>query len=334
MTGEYEVEISTRNIGYKFTIRRNITIIQGDSATGKTQLISLLDSYKKSGLDSGIVIKSKVNCVHINIEYWEMQVKELKNCIIFIDEGESCLIDDKFASAIKHTDNYYVIITRDSLCMLPYSIKEIYGMRKSKKYSTSEKVYNELHELYGGTGTRPLPKPDVIITEDSKSGFDFFSKVCKDNNIIIDTANGRDNIPDVIDSGRFKGKRVLIIADGAAFGCAMEKAMISLEKHLNYTLYLPESFEYLLLNSGIFRDKEVDEALQHPYDYADSTKFFSWERYFTYLITEACKRIPNTHIVYTKSRLNNYFLQDSIVDKVMNSIGILELNRDIDADDR
>lgn len=328
MIGEYEVEISDRHIGYKFTVKRNITIIRGDSGTGKTQLIRLLDLYDRD--KKAVTVKCKLTCVHLSYKGWKSELQSLHKCLVFIDETDSCLRDNTFESTIKHTDNYYVIVTRKPLGGLPYSIKEVYEMRKSKKYSTAEKVYNELHELYGGTGTRPLPKPDVIITEDSNSGFDFFSKVCKDNDIVIDKADGRDNIPSIIKNNEFKNKRVLIIADGAAFGCAMDKALKNLKQHLNYTLYLPESFEYLLLNSGIFRDKEVDEALKHPYDYADSTKFFSWERYFTYLITEACKNIPNTHITYTKSRLNNYFLQDSIVDKVIDSIEILELNGDTD----
>ena len=40
MTGKYEIRIENRSLVYEFTIRRNITVIRGNSATGKTTLIS------------------------------------------------------------------------------------------------------------------------------------------------------------------------------------------------------------------------------------------------------------------------------------------------------
>ena len=39
MKGSFEVIVKNRRIQYKFTICRNITILKGDSATGKTTLI-------------------------------------------------------------------------------------------------------------------------------------------------------------------------------------------------------------------------------------------------------------------------------------------------------
>lgn len=36
---------------------------------------------------------------------------------------------DDFAAAIRQTDNYYVIVTREGIPSLPYSVDEIYGIR-------------------------------------------------------------------------------------------------------------------------------------------------------------------------------------------------------------
>ena len=38
MIGKYELEITTRRVDYKLTLERNITILRGNSATGKSTL--------------------------------------------------------------------------------------------------------------------------------------------------------------------------------------------------------------------------------------------------------------------------------------------------------
>ena len=42
MKGRYRVIVQNNRLHYDFEIKRNITIIQGDSATGKTTLINML----------------------------------------------------------------------------------------------------------------------------------------------------------------------------------------------------------------------------------------------------------------------------------------------------
>ena len=45
MKGKYSVFVQNNRLRYEFTISRNITIIRGDSATGKTTLLDLLNAY-------------------------------------------------------------------------------------------------------------------------------------------------------------------------------------------------------------------------------------------------------------------------------------------------
>ena len=47
---------------------------------------------------------------------------------------------EEFASAIRNSDNYFVLITRENLYNLPYSVEEIYGMHSSGKYQNTKKV--------------------------------------------------------------------------------------------------------------------------------------------------------------------------------------------------
>ena len=54
MTGKYDIEIYNKRVHYHLTVKRNITVIQGDSATGKTELLRMISDYENNGISSGI----------------------------------------------------------------------------------------------------------------------------------------------------------------------------------------------------------------------------------------------------------------------------------------
>ena len=56
MRGIYEVVVQNNRVQYKFAIRRNLTILRGDSATGKSMLIDLIAQYVRDGENSGVVL--------------------------------------------------------------------------------------------------------------------------------------------------------------------------------------------------------------------------------------------------------------------------------------
>lgn len=72
---------------------------------------------------------------------------------------------------------------------------------------------------------------------------------------------------------------MVIIADGAAFGSEMEKVTNLIRGHQEIVLYLPESFEWLILKANLVEDKEISLVLNAPEDYIESEKYFSWERF-------------------------------------------------------
>ncbi len=49
MKGSIDVLVKNARIQYKSTINRNITILKGDSATGKTTLIDMIANYQQIG---------------------------------------------------------------------------------------------------------------------------------------------------------------------------------------------------------------------------------------------------------------------------------------------
>ena len=114
---------------------------------------------------------------------------------------------------------------------------------------------------------------------------------------------------------------MLVVADGAAFGCEMEKIMQLIRLGRRIILYLPESFEWLVLKSGIIEDSEIKAILEQPYLFIDSKAFFSWERFFTSLLIDKSK---DTFLRYNKKSLNKAYLQERIKGKIIGLVPIKE----------
>ena len=62
MKGSYEIVVRNRRVQYKFTVRRSVTVLCGDSATGKTTLIGTIADYQRTGEQSGITLQSEKRC--------------------------------------------------------------------------------------------------------------------------------------------------------------------------------------------------------------------------------------------------------------------------------
>ena len=79
LRGSYDVVINNRRLQYKFTIRRNITVIRGQSATGMTTLVDMIRDCNESGIDSGVTISCDRECVALSGRKWEREIAELRN---------------------------------------------------------------------------------------------------------------------------------------------------------------------------------------------------------------------------------------------------------------
>lgn len=158
-----------------------------------------------------------------------------------------------------------------------------------------------------------------MLVEDSNSGFDFFSGVCKQTATCI-SANGKSNIFKILQ--QYRHEKILVIADGAAFGCEMERVMQLIKGGRKVVLYLPESFEWLVLSSGIFDDAEIKSILANPSEYVDSKHFLSWERFFTNVLME---KSNGTYLQYNKRNLNRAYLQEKNKNKIIEVMKPLEL---------
>lgn len=323
MKGKYRITVQNKRIRYDFELKRNITIIRGDSATGKTALIDMVREFYQNGADGGVELKCERVCVVLEGRNWEVLLAGIHESIVFIDEGNDFVASKDFAARIQNSDNYYVIVTRERLSTLPYSVEEIYGIRDSGKYGSLKRTYNQLYHLYSQDMLRDFVVPHVVITEDSNSGYQFFKYICEKNGQECVSANGKSNIFQVLASQ--KSDKVLVIADGAAFGPEMEKLMRLIKIDDRFTLYLPESFEWLILNSGLITDSKLNAILENPQDYIESSNYFSWEQFFNHVLVQ---KTNNNYLKYNKRSLNPVYLQDNIVKKILDSVDKIKFSEE------
>ena len=304
MKGRHTLRVQSAHLRYDMTFTRSLTVIQGDSATGKTTLVDMIQEYLLNGSDTGISLVCDCPCRVLAGNTWKEQLAGIENSIVFIDEGNRFVASAEFAKMIKGSDNYYVIVTREALDNLPYSVTEIYGIKSSGKYGFLEPVYHEMYRIYG---EQPLSGSDVIITEDSNSGYDFFSGF----HVSCRSAGGAGNVFSLLQE--LSGE-ITVIADGAAFGSQMGRVHKLVERRAGVRLYLPESFEWIILSAGILDDHEIREILEKPYAYIDSKDFFSWERFFTALLVDKSRK---TWYEYSKHKLNPVYLQGKCRNQIL-----------------
>ena len=159
MKGTHKVSVRAKRVRFDFELHRNLTILQGDSATGKTTLIDMIQQYLDNSSGSSITVNCDKKCFVLSGALWKGQLEQVQDGIVFIDEGNEFIFSDEFAEAIRGTDNYYVIVAREGLPALPYSVEEIYGIRTSGRYGKLKQTYNEFYHIYGRTSPAEAVHP-------------------------------------------------------------------------------------------------------------------------------------------------------------------------------
>ena len=297
------VRISDQRVRYSFELVRNITIVRGNSGTGKTTLFDMVSAYTRLKERSGVHIVCGKSCVALHADLdWQARLGGIHDSIVFIDEDAEYISSHAFASAIRHTDNYYVIFCRDSLHELPYSVEEIYEIKTSNRLHTFRKMYRR-REDYVYAMAEGKARPVALLTEDSHAGYQFYQHYYDGTSVSCYSAGSNSGIFTWLENHFAEG--VFVIADGAAFGSEMNRVM-ELQRRFpdKITVCLPESFEWLILKSGLLDIPGLQEMLVDPSGSIDSQRYFSWENFFEdYLI----RQTAGTHYAYSKSELHSFY---------------------------
>ncbi|MCR5607366.1 MAG: ATP-binding protein [Treponema sp.] len=330
MKGVLHIEVSNRHAKYTFDLKRNITVVCGDSGSGKTTLYRMVRSFYELGISSGVkwTCSGEKKCAVISDpNFWESNLKEIKNSVIFIDEGYNFVLSEDFAKLIKESNNYYVFFNREKLSQLPYSVEEIYQIKTSgKKNHSFVKIFDSnKNHIYTSNSLNKKFFYDTVVVEDSKAGYEFYQAYFDGEKVVCKTSESKSKLNKwVKDYSELNSeKKLLVIADGAAFGSEMNRFMEiykASKNSLNITLCLPESFEWLILKSGLLHQEDINEILENPSDYIESKEFFSWEQFFTHLLVERTKELSYMRYNENKSNLADFYKKKENAEKIIAEI--------------
>lgn len=279
MKGRFSLEIESRKVIYQLDIERKVTVIKGNSGTGKSSMIRILSDYVELGKDSGVRIRKSSDYeikILENRSDWPRDLEQAHNTVIFVDEDVRYLYEKHFQTMFQTADCYIVIISRSGMFQqLPYAISSIYELRTQKSGKMS---LVRMYRIY--QKKLDEAKASFAITEDSNAGYEMMRKIftCP-----VESAGGNSNVLYCLSKNLMTSGEISVIVDGAAFGGYISAVMKLAGIRNNVTVIAPESFEYLLLKTSAFQRFLTDE-LEYTWKYCDSRLYLTWERYFTDLL--------------------------------------------------
>lgn len=295
MTGAVTVCVKTPRVEFDLVFDRNISVIRGFSGTGKSLLCDLLQRAAdgEDGIDvtvstkKGYIVMPAVTENSTTVQNWKDIIAKASDTIIFIDEMCDCLRSGVFSNWIQGTTNYYVIVSRKLHSELPYSIDAVYYFDDSQISIKRNRITNK--ELY--TESTYSFSPSLVVTEDAGSGLYFFNKLFT---VPIESSKSKTRVVKKAQTLAKQGNNnVIFIVDNAAFGDTFD----TLCRYLNssgmvYGIYAPESFEWLLLHSIVFKKCQgINEILNNYLDIIDWSKYFSAERFFIDILEKYSKEL-------------------------------------------
>lgn len=295
MTGDRNLVLITPNVEYNVHLRNKYTILLGNGASGKTAFRDFMlettsiqsvydeDSNLESDFDRIVVVDSDL----------DLEVAlGLDNTLCIIDEDFSYSVR-KHLEGIRKSNNFFLIISREVQINLSYGIYDVIEFRTERlgngKYRTFSCPYAEF--------TQSVIDPDLCIIEDSSSGYNFYKNTL---NVKCVSAKFKTRVPKLVSKNL--NKTLLVIIDEVGFGYEFYIIYRKLlESDIN-TVYFwcPYSFEYILLNSGLFQ--KFNNNIDNPYSSCDFSRYSTVEVFIEKYLTSVLKDIG-----YEYSKSSNVF---------------------------
>ena len=182
------------DIKYSITLNNILTVIVGDSSTGKTKLTDIIlknDYVKMETNAEEVVVYSSINV----IKYLP------SNSIVLVDSDTVRLDDVIQISKLCRDDLYILYLGRKYLKNLPlsvynmYDFKIVHGITKNIEIPFKDTMLGAF---------------DTVLVEDSESGYKFFNNIFKSTI----TSNGNSNIEQVAKETH----KPIVIFDAVGFG--------------------------------------------------------------------------------------------------------------------
>lgn len=247
--------VYTKRLYYEIELNGKYTVLNGDSGKGKSVLYSLI--YDKSAGDKSVHIDmldkngiwkpsdTQFFAVMPNDSNLVLN-QDNEGSVFVIDENASIFKQSNAATIFRQSRHQFLLITRKNIDYLPVSVENIFHLKNEGKKHFFEHEYKiEYKKNFG--------MQDIIITEDSNSGYKIFLEFFK--NIPVRPAYSKSKIVKVISNLDKKYRNILVVYDASAFGMQMKKFKEVLEKEKrNISVLDWYSFEHHILAQPPFNN--------------------------------------------------------------------------------
>ena len=255
----HNYKFSYENTKYNITLNSKFTILQGDSATGKSNLITAIKYYKErrdsefyelfKNFHTDIVLDNAIDFRKIKNEYSE-------NDIIVIDEDVTTkIVKASIYEELNHIKCFCILIFRPQIMQLHVSYKDYKCLRLVNGINVLEQIYPNYDTFVESSD---------YVTEDEKSAFLYFNT--RLNSVI--SAKGKEKLVSIAE----KLNDVTVIADGAALSYEFPRLY-----DLGCKMFLPDSFEALVIE--YFKPEVVVNKFENC-----PISMQNYERYFEQII--------------------------------------------------
>lgn len=323
MKGKYSIKLKNKKMQYSLEISRQVSIIRGDSSTGKSSFVAMLKQHiseVNKGTFPTTILETNISLKNIHImsgddEHILSKIEEYSKSIIILDEDCDYFFNKKsFGSYVKNSDNYFVIVSRRKLAHVPYSIDSVFCFENSVKAMNGIVYTSSIIKKVFSNDYIKVNDCSVIITEDVGLGCEVYRKVCPNAKVV--SAKGNSAIQKMIgeELGINSNASISVICDNSAYGNYIGDLIKFLEfKEYLVSLYAPESFEWLILKSLYSKKPEVLKVLESPWDFCETTKYYSYERMYTSLLNSIYLKYFG--VKYTKGNTSDKMLAEVVAKK-------------------
>lgn len=174
-----KLEVADRRISFELVLRRKVTVIRGNSATGKTVLWDMINRSKINPAVS-IHCTRPVYALH-DLVSCQSDLDALSGSVLIVDEDSPLYLNREFMNSVLDYNIWIVFITRDDRHLsIPFSMNEIYEFVPTGKVVTMRRlpclsgfhseisvgIITERNSLYGSFA-REMRIP---VTEFSQNG--------------------------------------------------------------------------------------------------------------------------------------------------------------------
>jgi hypothetical protein len=315
MKGQYRIELSQGDLHYDLTIQDKYSLIVGNSGTGKTTICTLLDNNYVEYLNDEENFNPSIN-LKINGEIWANSnvkiynlpatveyskfLEDKKNSIIFIDEFHPLLKKSSIGVKLNRYNNYFVIICRKNLNSLSVDVDSVFELKAINK---NNQIINKLEPWVQFNYDNEI-YVDALVTEDEKSGYNYFSKIVKNN--CLSTLRGRGNLLKVLkevldnsknleDSFYVSKSDIAFLIDGCGYGSELyrlynyllsESKIAQTTDKLVYILLI-KSFEVMLLRSDVFNKYGISlQTIEQELVNIDFNQIHNKEKYYESILNK------------------------------------------------